>query len=161
MRVAQLHQPPQKFTPQDKAGELLALATWISRTGRAVAWTISALVASVIGWPIVGFLVFSGGGRGGGELDELLVFVMGSPFYNSAMPTVGLENRGGSGMPISMQNAIWVGSIAWLLFYASIAATLYVATLRTFDRCLGRMPEHPIGRAIKPKPSKAWVRELD
>ena len=157
------------------AGLGLALATWISRTGRAVAWAISALVASVIGWPIVGFLLFSRASNGNGKLDGLLVFVMGSPFYNSAMPTAGLENRGVGRMPVPMENGIWVGSIFWTVSYASIAAGLYVATLLTFDRCLGRTSEHPIrpdprakpGRRIgqagaaKPKPSEAWAGELD
>ena len=41
----------------------LALATWISRTGRAVAWTVSALVASIVGWPVLGFLLLGANGR--------------------------------------------------------------------------------------------------
>ena len=157
------------------AGLGLALATWISRPGRAVAWTISALVASVIGWPIVGFTLFSISrtSKSNGKLDGLLVFVMGSPFYNAVMPTVGLENRGVGRMPVPMENGIWVGSIFWTVSYASIAAGLYVATLLTFDRCLGRTSERPlrpdpraepgrrIGQAAKPRPSEAWVGELD
>ena len=41
----------------------LALATWIPRAGRAVTWTVTALVASVIGWPVLGFLLSATGGQ--------------------------------------------------------------------------------------------------
>ena len=68
------------------AGLGLAMATWISRTGRAVTWTISALIASVIGWPIVAFVA----SRHGGSRDNSSaqgVVVMGSPFWNTGMTT--------------------------------------------------------------------------
>jgi hypothetical protein len=72
-----------------------------------------------------------------------------------------------------MENGIFQGSIAWMMAYASIALALYLATLRTFDRCLGRTSERPllpdprakpgrrIGQAAKPTPSEAWIGELD
>jgi ABC-type transport system involved in multi-copper enzyme maturation permease subunit len=155
------------------AGLGLALATWISRTGRAVTWTVSALVATVVGFPIAGILLFGPGGGGGRDLQ--FGIVMGSPFYNSAMPTVMLESRRmmrGS-MGVDMENAILAGSIFWAIAYALIALALYLATLRTFDRCLGRTPERPIPsrrrrgpgpvrwRGQAGKSSKAWVGELD
>ena len=134
------------------AGLGLALATWISRAGRAVSWTISALVASVIGWPVVAFLVFPNTSNTSSR-DLQLAIVMGSPFYNAAMPTVTLENHSRGGMPGSMENGIFQGSIAWTMAYASMALALYLATLRTFDRCLGRTSERPL--LPDPDPSRA------
>ena len=45
-----------------------------------------------------------------------------------------------------------VGSFLWTLIHGGIAAFLFAATLSTFDRCLGRVPEtdgHPIPRTEK------------
>ena len=151
------------------AGLGLALATWISRTGRAVTWTISALVASVIGWPVIGFMLVGSEGR---AEAKVLAFVMGSPFYNAAMPTVAMDvqNRGGSqhGMVVG----VYYGMIGWTIGYALLALGLFLATLWTFDRRLGRTPDRPglpgprpepkfrARRVAKPARSEARVGEL-
>jgi ABC-type transport system involved in multi-copper enzyme maturation permease subunit len=146
----------------------LALATWISRTGRAITWTIAALVASVVGWPISAFLLFP---RSGPNSIPQLVLIMGSPFWNVGMTTAAIEqhaNRGGFNDP--MEQGALVGLIVWGIAYASIALGLYLATLFTFDRCLGRTPERlgdprgfrapdrRIGQAAKS--SIPWVDEF-
>ncbi len=137
----------------------LALATWISRTGRAVTWTISALVAAVIGWPVIGFMLFGDGGQA--ESIQLGV-VMGSPFYNSAMPTVLMENRGRGGMQNEMENGVFLGLIFWTFAYALLALGLFLATLATFDRCLGRTPDRPgqPGPRPEPKPKPKRKRRI-
>jgi hypothetical protein len=50
----------------------------------------------------------------------------------------------------------------WIVVYAAAAGLLICATVLTFDRCLGRMPEHgggpradPKSRGGKPKPKPA------
>ena len=117
----------------------LALATWISRSGRAIAWTISALVASVVGWPIAAFLLFP---RSGPNSMPMAVLIMGSPFWNVGMTTAVIEQHANrAGFNDQMEQGVMVGLIVWGIVYASIALGLYLATLFTFDRCLGRTPE--------------------
>ena len=150
------------------AGLGLALATWISRAGRSVAWTISALVASVVGWPIVAFVLFSGPGH---PYTQNAI-VMGSPFWNAGFTTNLIETQSQNrGMAGPMEEGAITGLIAWAILYASIALGLYLAILRTFDRCLGRTSEHPFAPRAFPKPglrvgraalaSKARVGEFD
>ena len=112
----------------------LALATWISRVGRAATWTVTALVASVIGWPVLCFLLSAGGPTN----TTTIVISQGSPFYNLAMTTLLLDARGGMS---NERSGIVIGAIFWTVGYAAIAAGLLMATLATFDRCLGRTPE--------------------
>jgi ABC-type transport system involved in multi-copper enzyme maturation permease subunit len=119
----------------------LALATWISRTGRAITWTIAALVGSVVGWPIMAFLLFP---RSGPNSIPMAVLIMGSPFWNVGMTTAVLEQHGrGGGMNDPMEAGALIGLIVWGIGYALIALGLYLAILWTFDRCLGRTPERP------------------
>jgi ABC-type transport system involved in multi-copper enzyme maturation permease subunit len=137
----------------------LGLATSISRTGRAVAWTISALVASVVGWPILGFLTNSVGRNGGETL--MLTILMGSPFYNSAMPPVVLQQVGtGMSTAVTLGQGVWSGSILWTVGYTLIAIGLYLLILRNFDRCLGRTPERPGDPRAYPVPPR-HVKSID
>ena len=140
------------------AGMGLALATWISRGGRAVAWAISALVASVVGWPIIG-IQLSGNMGPNSWLHNAIV--MGSPFWNVGFTTSLMERRGLNAMNAPTETGALVGLILWGIGYAGLALTFYLATLISFDRCLGRTTEFfgaPIPRG---KPSKARVGELD
>jgi ABC-type transport system involved in multi-copper enzyme maturation permease subunit len=132
------------------AGLGLAMATWISRTGRAVAWTISALIASVVGWPIVALVLF-------GDRNSIStgLIIMGSPFWNTGMTTAMIEQhqRGFSNDP--MEQGVFIGIILWSILYALMAVGFYLATLFTFERCLGRTPEG----AARPDPrTKAKAR---
>ncbi len=133
------------------AGLGLALATWISRTGRAVAWTITALVGSVVGWPIVGSALFSRIGTT--PLSDAVS--MGSPFWNAGYTTHLLEqlarNVGNNGPAEEMA---LMGLIFWGFVYGLMALGLYLATLFTFDRCLGRTPERPADHRPSPAPGR-------
>ena len=130
----------------------LALATWIARGGRAIAWTVAALVASLIGWPVAAFQLFS---QSDGMFRQNVV-VMGSPFWNVGFTTSQIEMS-------RMMDGAFAGLIYWTLAYAGLALFFYLAALRSFDRCLGRTPERsrpgPRPGAL-PKP-KARVGELD
>ena len=117
----------------------LALATWISRLGRAVTWTIAAFVASVIGWPILGSLLMSNSnGPPGGSARDLVAMTLffGSPFFNIVMPAAWMSRQ-------PVPTGFMAGIITWAIAYPLIAAGLYLATLLSFDRCLGRSPEGP------------------
>jgi hypothetical protein len=63
---------------------------------------------------------------------------MASPFMTAGDLTFGLASdfpslRGD-------QHAGW--GLFWSLGYVIVAAILVIVTLRTFDRCLGRIPDH-------------------
>ena len=135
----------------------LAMATWISRTGRAVTWTISALIASVIGWPVFGFMLF---GDGGSREATQLAVVMGSPFYSAAMPTVVMEVQNRGSMQVEMERGIYFGMIGWTIGYALLALGLFLATLLTFDRCLGRTPDRPGLPGPRPEPGRRVKRAV-
>jgi ABC-type transport system involved in multi-copper enzyme maturation permease subunit len=122
------------------AGLGLALATWISRSGRAVTLTIAAVVGSVVGWPIVASLVFSGGGN----MSSQNAMAMGSPFWNAGFTTHLIEQIARQGSLNNFEeNGALTGLFAWMILYAAAAVSLYLATLATFDRCLGRTSERP------------------
>jgi hypothetical protein len=150
------------------AGLGLALATWISRGGRAAAWTISALVASVVCWPIAGSVLFSRAGN----MTWQNAAAMGSPFWNAGFTTAVLERFArGNAFGGQMEAGVVGGLVFWSLAYAAIALGLYLATLATFERCLGRTPERPDAWRPSPAPkrlvgqavalSKAGVGEFD
>jgi ABC-type transport system involved in multi-copper enzyme maturation permease subunit len=125
----------------------LALATWVSRLGRAVALTVAAYVGFSIGWVIFIFLL----ALPGRASDHFIVpSVMGSPLYGTAFATMVLEADprfmpGGEG-------AVWLGTFFWISIHVGIAVALFAATVATFDRCLGRVSEisgRPISGAKK------------
>ena len=123
----------------------LALATWVSRLGRAVALCVSAYVAFSIGWVVVSGVVLSGR-----LAYEGLPLIMGSPLYATPVATLAVSSA--RRFPPDGDASVMVGSFLWTLIHGGIAAFLFVATLSTFDRCLGRVPEtggHPIPRTEK------------
>ena len=115
----------------------LALATWVSRLGRAVALCVAAYVGFSISWLVVIFVLAMGGGRSN---DQTLVpLVMGSPLYGIAFATlaVGPEHHL---LPANGTN-IWPGTVLWILVHGGTAAALFAITVSSFDHCLGRVSE--------------------
>jgi ABC-type Na+ efflux pump permease subunit len=113
----------------------LALATWVSRLGRAIALCVTAYVALVIGWPML--LIFGLGDRD----PVILALILGDPLYGSAFLTMAT-----SGGPLHLPGSptaedVFHYGVVWLGVHSGVAALLLWATLATFDRCLGRIPE--------------------
>ena len=110
----------------------LALATWVSRLGRAVALCVSAYVVFSIGWLLLvaSFITAD---------PASLPFIMGSPPYGALLATAVVSTEtvpfGESG------SAIRLGALVWTILDVSIALLLFMATLATFDHCLGRISE--------------------
>ena len=140
----------------------LALATWISRVGRAVAVSVSLYVAITIGglfllgasdlieWVIAGLFGYK---RPGNErIIELLAgtLYLLNPIYTQVEPTLSLYGAS----ELRRGDRIIAQSLAIALTLA-FAASLFGLTLLTFGRCLGRSPERP-RRA--PKPPRSVVR---
>ncbi len=108
----------------------LAMATWCSRLGRAVALTVSLYLLVTVGWIFAVVASYA-------DPDRLL---MGSPFGWPAVVTERL-GRGTFG-------GFWGSAVEWILLDAWTAAALLGATVKTFGRCLGRVDgrSRPRGR---------------
>jgi ABC-type transport system involved in multi-copper enzyme maturation permease subunit len=127
----------------------LALATWVSRLGRAVALCVSAYVGFSIGWMVFVTLVSQPSPVG-------WTMMTGSPFYGTYLATNAVAPHG-SALPAEYPDVI--SASLWISIHGGIATLLFAATLATFDRCLGRVSKaagHPI-----PNPRKMPVAKFD
>ncbi len=130
----------------------LSLATWVSRVGRAVALSVSAVVLMTIGWLFLVMVI----SRGPGNESEGLMGA--SPFFGVGNLTfLGSEGSG---------NSRWAGfapwAFLWIVAYSVVSAYFMMTTLLSFDRRLGRMPEDGTSRRAlwaKPKPILETVLE--
>jgi len=125
----------------------LALATWVSRLGRAVALCVTAYVLFSIGWVVLMALLF-----GNHNDDFVFSLVMGSPLYGTGFGTI-FVGPGPMRLPGGDKTiAVIFGAFLWIVIHGGIAALLFAATLATFDSCLGRISETS-GRPM-PRPGK-------
>lgn len=119
----------------------LALATWTTRLGRAVTWSVVAYVVMCLGWLLFIALLMPKDDDGAG-------LAMGSPFFGMAhLSEMVYWPPGSTGYE---RAAPW--AIFWTGAYLAAALTLYYAAQRTFDRCLGRVGERP------PAHGRLWQR---
>jgi ABC-type transport system involved in multi-copper enzyme maturation permease subunit len=102
----------------------LALATWVPRLGRAAFLSAAICVMLTVGWFVLVILL-----PGGRDAEGA---AMGSPFFGAGNLT-WRARQGGS--RISVEG--W--ALGWIICYLLTAGALMFATLRTFDRCLGRV----------------------
>jgi ABC-type transport system involved in multi-copper enzyme maturation permease subunit len=114
----------------------LAIATWVSRLGRAVALCVTAYIGLVIGWVLL--LVALVRDRPGPFMTGL---VMGDPPYGILFLSFGVKMEGINIAGGFDFQAVIFWAIFWIVAYVGAAALLYAAALRTFDACLGRMPD--------------------
>jgi ABC-type transport system involved in multi-copper enzyme maturation permease subunit len=112
----------------------LMMATLCSRLGRAVALTVSLYVLIAVGWLFLGVVALRGPSDEG--------FMMASPFFYAGELAADLCAPNNSREHIG-----W--AIFWLIAYALAACGLLVATLLSFNRCLGRI-EFGIARNYLP-----------
>ncbi len=109
----------------------LALATWVSRLGRAVALCVTVYLAFTIGWMV---FVAQLGPPG----PVTIPLIAGSPIYGTMLATFDImKQRIGPGSMEHTQLATFV----WSLIHLGFAAMLFGATLSTFNRCLGRLSD--------------------
>ena len=123
-------------------GQFLALRQ--RRLGRAVGFSVAVYLALTVIYPAV--MIVSGAMRGPGNLLILCV----SPFFAMYAPVAW---------------SIWfrpfvgvgevVGLLIWALVLAAVSSFLFRATLRSFDRRLGRVPSaeeaDSAGRNARPR----------
>jgi hypothetical protein len=129
----------------------LALATWIPRLGRVITASVLAYVVVALGWPLL-LQVLPGLPAFGMNPDQMQStwdgLSLASPFFGIYATTewaarwwsgTGLIVTGGFGPSLAHDDAFW--PLFWIAVYSAIAWILAFATVRTFDRCLGRIPE--------------------
>ena len=139
----------------------LAMATWVSRIGRAVAMCVTTYVVSSVGWLILVSLLGPGPGSGR-DNNFMLAVMMGSPLYGTPIATIAVapeELR----VPGGTTEVLFLGAFFWMVVSGIIAFVLFLTTLATFDDCLGRVSESA-GRprpVRKPPGSRDLELELD
>lgn len=110
----------------------LALATWVSRMGRAVGTTVGLYTFMCLAWIPLSFILF--GGRRGDAGNGI---ASGSPLMGVAQYSSLLA---GDGLTYELADqTVW--TIFWTLAYGGVAVALLMATLGTFNRSLGRVDE--------------------
>ena len=103
----------------------LATATWVARFGRAVAICVSAYVIMTVGWLFVVLIMFDH------QFGEKLM--IGTPFFGAGELTFEMGE-----ISVRQQGNVFF-AILWAIAFYVLAALLYVATLGTFDWCMGRI----------------------
>jgi len=126
----------------------LALATWLKKLGRALAATVAAHVLLTLGLPMTVM------GLGLAPNNEGLEFaiVCGSSFWGPGLLMVALEQNGGP-----LRNSAFgliAGVFLWSLAFVIASLVLLVATVATFDRCMGRSTLSAIPPRRDPRPSE-------
>ncbi len=120
----------------------LALATWVPRLGRAVALSVTAFFVFGLGWPLLIDMLFSPmfRGRATNLAEQSRVL---QEFLTSLSPMVGPMStlKTLQGFVFERRGPVLIGLGAVILVKLTIAWLLFWFTTRTFDRCLGRVPE--------------------
>ncbi len=107
----------------------VALATWITRQGRAVAFSVGFAVMVAAGWPIL-VEVMQSSGSGGGPV-----------FLSPIAAVAGLTTLQMSRL-LFYRDTLWSVTF-WDVECLLMALGLLWLTVRTFDGCFGRIPERP------------------
>jgi ABC-type transport system involved in multi-copper enzyme maturation permease subunit len=131
----------------------LALATWLTRLGRAVALSVMAYVFVTAGWIFIAMALFQ---RVHG--DTVRGLAGASPWFGAAM----LTHRAMNMTRYSHYDdyyPVWEGF--WIALCIGAAVLLALGTLATFDRCLGRIAFQPwrtrLRREARPVGSVAGI----
>src|SRR5262249_20301691 len=130
----------------------LALATWLPRMGRAIGLTAGLYVVVLIGTIPAGSILFNNAPawfRDG--------FAAASPFWGVGFSSALFGGTAGSRHSFASQ-AGWL--VFWIFAYGLVAAGLLLATLKTFNRCLGRIDERSRGGERSPgvgRKSRNWT----
>lgn len=107
----------------------LALATWISRQGRAAALCASCFVAVCVGWPLLCFMLLSNTWPEHTAMNAAML----SPFFGFVQLAEYASNAGLA----SERSLVWLS--VWTTVLSLGAAALLAATHLTFNQSLGRV----------------------
>ena len=120
----------------------LALATWVRRLGRAVALSVIAFFLVGLGWVFLVEILFR-------QFTNVQTVDWIEKYGWLRDCASSISPIGGPMRPIEMllgiefhrRRLIWLGTGVVILIKAVIAGLLLWLTIKTFDRCLGRVPE--------------------
>lgn len=130
----------------------LALATWVSRLGRAVGLTVAVYVLGTVGAIPMGRIFFR-------QQQHWAGFASASPFWGTGYFSAMIAGMGGPAEQWPVQ-VTW--SLFWIIAYGAAVAGLLAATLATFNRCVGRMDNTEASRLMaKPAAKPSWPDERD
>jgi ABC-type transport system involved in multi-copper enzyme maturation permease subunit len=121
----------------------LALPTWMPRMGRAIGLTAGLYVVVTIAAIPVGTILF---GKGPSGVRD--GFAAASPFWGVAFSSAVFGGTAGPRHDIEKQ-AGWLA--LWIVVYGLVASGLLLATLKTFNRCLGRFDGLAPGGRLFPR----------
>ena len=132
----------------------LALATWVSRLGRAVALCVTAYVGFCDRLADPDRPDVPARARGSDEPSGT----------RHGKPAVRLVPRDGRRRPrvtirARIAEAVWGGDLLWIVIHVAVAAALFAMTASSFDQCLGRVSETPSFPILDP--TKRPHEELD
>jgi ABC-type transport system involved in multi-copper enzyme maturation permease subunit len=134
----------------------LALATWLPRMDRAIGLTAGLYVVVLIAAVPVGMIFFSNGPNGAGP-----GLASASPFWGVGFSSAMFGGNAGPGHEIG-RHAAWL--VLWIVAYGLIAFGLLLATLKTFNRCLGRFDGPAPGGGPFPRPARkpaTWLPDAE
>jgi ABC-type transport system involved in multi-copper enzyme maturation permease subunit len=124
----------------------LALATWGSRIGRAIAVNLVIFLLIAVGWPLLfesyvwhslqAWMTREWGLVGADTRWLSSGMIVISPFLAPIVTMEWLVDH-----PWSSRWKFWLVALAWCALAWMFAAAMFWAALKSFDRCLGRMPE--------------------
>ena len=110
----------------------LALATWIPRMSHAVALTVGLYASMSIAWIPLSLILFGEGPGDAGHGVAAGSPPMGVRAYSSMLA--------GNATPREFATqTLW--TLFWTITYGGVALALLLATLGTFNRCLGRVDD--------------------
>ncbi len=116
----------------------LALATWVSRPGWAVAWCVAIHLAWMVVWPFVAwpFAVLAARLR----ISEFWMIFGAPPPYGVLAGTIAVSRESVVVRGLVLTTIV-PPIIAWIMGIWGLAGVLFLWVVGTFDDCLGRIPE--------------------
>ena len=111
----------------------LALATWNKSQGRAIGRCVAIYVGLVF-IPVFAAMAMEVSGP---ERTGFLFTLFGNPFYAVGMSTMIIAKMVPQGF-MDAETVRWILG-AWIFVLCAVALLFYLLTLKSFDRCLGRL----------------------
>jgi ABC-type transport system involved in multi-copper enzyme maturation permease subunit len=134
----------------------LALATWLPRMDRAIGLTAGLYVVVLVAAIPVGMIFF-----GDGPDEAGAGLASASPFWGVGFSSALFGGTGGPRHDIGAQ-AAWL--VFWIVAYGLVAFGLLLATLKTFNRCLGRLDDSLPGAKPFARPARkpaTWLPDAE